>query len=209
MTRLGSLILCITVGTGLFGCSSSSNNGGTSKSLLELVPAGDEVPGWSINERLNKSPDKRAMTGKTVQEVGQLIDGAGEAFFKGYTPKEFAWQIYKNTTLPAAPDGADIDLYVLQMPSADQASGLYSALANLSEYAARSADGWTAATPSLGAESRIQDAVTAWWINFHKDVFYVEVKFSPSAGPGPNFTPSDPNLKAAAVDFARTIADKI
>ena len=97
------------------------------------------------------------------------------------------------------------------MPSADQASGLYTAVLPLSEYArkAGTSEDWKPTTPTVGDASRIEDDGSHWWINFHKGVFYVEIKLDPSTGPAPDYTPSDPDTKIEAVRFAQAVADKM
>jgi hypothetical protein len=97
------------------------------------------------------------------------------------------------------------------MPSVDQASGLYTAVLPLSEYArkANTPDDWKPTTPAVGEASRIQDDGSHWWINFHKGVFYVEIKLDPSAGPAPDYTPGNADTKAEAVKFAKAVADRM
>jgi hypothetical protein len=155
------------------------------------------------------------MTATTEDEATALIDGGAAPYYKDpYTPKEFLWQNYVNITLPAAPaaqGGSHLILYILQMPSADQASSLYTALLRESEYSGQNEtiNDWQPTSPPLGAESRIENTVTAWWVNFHQDVFYVEVMLNPSYGPEPDYTPSDLDLKQEALRFAQAIASKI
>ena len=150
------------------------------------------------------------MTAATAKEAQDLIDGAASPFYKApYTPKEFLWQNYVNMTLAAAPPplGAHLILYILQMPSADQASGLYTALLQESEYTGHV---WEPTSSPLGTESRIEDTVTAWWINFHQGVFYVEVMLTPSYGPeSSGYAVSDPDLKAETLRFAQAIASQM
>ena len=150
------------------------------------------------------------MTATTKAQAVRLIDGGAAPFYKApYTPKMFLWQNYVNTTLPAAPDGANLVLYILEMPSVAQASGLYTDLLQASDYTRQSGtpDDWQGpTTPPLGAESRIENNVTTWWINFHQDVFYVEVQLSPSFGPPPDSTPGNVDLKNEAMRFAQAIA---
>ena len=71
MTRLGSLMLCITLGTGLPACG----NGGTSKTALDLVPIDNDVSGWTVDEAHSKSPGERAMVANSHTEAVNLIDG--------------------------------------------------------------------------------------------------------------------------------------
>jgi hypothetical protein len=210
MSHLGSLVLCATLGVGLFGCGSS---GSSPKDPLELVPLDNAVSGWTADQEHSKTPGTRAMVATTEKEATDLIDGAAAPFYKApYTPKEFLQQNYLNATLPAAPPnpnapvGASLVLYILQMPSADQASGLYAALLSESEYAGHE---WQPTSPPLGTESRIEDTVVSWWVNFHQDVFYIEVMLTPSYGPPPDFTPGNADLKAEAMRFAQAVASKI
>jgi hypothetical protein len=198
------------LGTGLLACGSS---GTSSKDPLDLVPLDNAVSGWTADQAHSKTPGTRAMTATTAQQATDLIDGAAAPFYKApYTPKEFLEQNYLNATLPAAPPnpnypvGASLTLYILEMPSADQASGLYTALLQESEYTGHD---WQPTSPPLGTESRIEDTVVSWWINFHQDVFYVEVMLTPSYGPPPDFTPGNTDLENEAIRFAQAVAGKI
>jgi hypothetical protein len=141
-----------------------------------------------------------------------LVDGAAADFFTPpYEPKEFAWQNYVNSTLPAAPEDAYLSLYVLRMPSAEQARGLYAALLQGALYTRRlgTPDDWQPTSPPVGTESRVQDTGSDWWINFHQDVFYVEVRLDPSCGPAPDYTPGNAATKAEALRFAQSVASAI
>jgi len=203
MTRLSSLILCVTLGTGLLACGSNATS---SKDPVSIVPVDKAVSGWSIDTTINANG--QPMTATTKDGTIGLIDGAAAPFYRDpYTPKEFVWQNYVNTSMPAAPPplGAGLVLYIWEMPSANQASGLYNDLLKESEYSGN----WQPTSPPLGTESRIEDTNTAWWVNFHQDVFYVEVFLSPSYGPPPDSVPGNADLKAAALDFAKAIASKI
>ncbi|HEY5281530.1 MAG TPA: hypothetical protein VIM14_01960 [Polyangia bacterium] len=210
MTRFGSLIFCVVLGSGLLACGASAT-----KDPIELVPLDNTVSGWTVDPAIAKTPGARAMTATTLKGAVDLIDGGANAFFKApSTPKEFLWQNYLNTTLPAAPPptkGAAIVLYILQMPSAEQANGLYQAVLNESEYSGQAGtiNDWQPTSPTLGTESRIENTVTAWWINFHQDAFYVEVMLSPSFGPPPDYVTSDPDLKQEAFRFAQAISSAI
>jgi hypothetical protein len=183
------------------------------KNVLDLVPLDNTVGGWKVDRTLSSSPGQRAMTATTEEGVENLIDGGAIAFFlPPYRPKVFAMQYYVNSTLPAAPDGAHVILYIVQMPSAEQAAGLYKAVLGLSEYSRRvgTPDDWQdPTTPRLGADSRIQDTGSSWWINFYKDVFYVEVVMDPSYGPPPDYNPGNTATKAEALRFAQAVASQI
>jgi len=233
MNRLYSLTLCAALGlaacgsntsSGVSGNGGSSGNGGGSgnggssgssstKSALDITPVDNTVSGWTIDRAANKNSNAAPMTGTTKAEVEAWIDGAATPFFLApSTPTMFAWQNYTNPTLPAAqPDVASISMYILQMPSVDQANGLYTAVLPLSEYArkAGTAEDWKPTTPTIGDASRIEDDGSHWWINFHKGVFYVEIKLDPSTGPAPDYTASDPDTMKEAVRFAQAVADRM
>jgi hypothetical protein len=216
MIRFGSRILCTTLGVGLLACGSNgTSDGNSAKDPLDLVPLDNDVSGWTVDQEHTKVPGARAMTATTEKAAVNLIDGGAAPFFKApSTPKMFLWQNYANDTLPAAPppDGATLLLYILQMPSVEQATGLYTALLKEADYTRKTGteDDWKdPTTPLLGADSRIQDTGTQWWINFRKDTYYVEVMLFPSYGPGPTFTIGDPDLKQEALRFAQAIASKM
>lgn len=208
MTRFASIIVCATLAAGLLACGSNATS---TKNAIDLAPLDQAVSGWAVDTALNTNGSVQPNTASTKQGAEGLIDGAAAPFYKGsYTPKTFLWQNYVNKTLPAAPQGASMILYILQMPSADQATGLYSALLQESEYSGQTGttNDWQPTSPTLGTESRIENTVTAWWINFHKDAFYVEVMLNPSFGPPPDYVTSDPDLKNEALRFAQAVASK-
>ena len=218
MIRLGSLIACaaLALGVSLTGCGSNASSTTTqndasvsASTALSIVPTANEVANWTIDMDNATTSGVVAATATTELAVEAFIDGAAADFFNGFTPVQFAWQNYVNTTLPAtdAPDGATVSLYVLQMSSAAQASGLYTSLASASLYVGKT---WVdPSSPVIGSHSRIADTGDHWWINFYKGNFYVEVNLSPSAGPKPDYTPSLQSTKAAAIAFAQAIAGRI
>ena len=234
MTRLGSLFFCAAlaasatlvscdggggggtggsgVGGGGLGGGGGGAGGGTSgtpQNPLDLVPQDNTVSGWTVDEEHSKTPGARAMTASSKQEAVGLIDGGAEPFYRDpFTPEQFLWQNYVNSALAAAPDGAWVMLYILEMPSAEQAGGLYTAILQEPEYKrkAGTSEDWQPTSPLLGTESRIQDSGSSWWINFHQGVYYVEVQLGPSYGPPPDYTPSDPDLKQECFRFAQAIA---
>jgi hypothetical protein len=189
-----------------------AGGGSSGKNILDLVPLDNAVSGWAVDREHNRNGNPQPMTATTQQDTEALIDGAAADFFMPpYTPKEFAWQNYVNTTLPIAPDGARLSLYILWMPSAEQATGLYAALLQASLYSTRvgTPDDWQPTTPPVGTESRIQDTGSSWWINFHQDAFYVEIALDPSYGPAPDYVPGSAETKAEALRFALAVASKI
>jgi hypothetical protein len=210
MTRFGSRMLCATLTSALLACG---GNHPSTQDPVELVPLDNDVSGWTVDEARNKTPGQRAMIGHTYQEVTDLIDGGvGDFYFGPYTPKAFLWQDYLNSSLPAAPPavGAVVKLYILQMSSAAQATGLYTDILQFSDHMDTGGAGtpWQdPSTPLVGTGSRMRDTSNDWWINFHQDVYYIEVKLGPS-DPAPDFTPSDAT-KQAAFSFAQAIAGKI
>jgi hypothetical protein len=227
MTRLVPLVFCAALGLSACGSSindsstdtttstttdtSTSTTTSTTKDPLEVVPVDNEISDWLVDKAAAKDPNERAMTATTLAGVINLVDGGAEPFFMDpYKPKMFLWQNYTNKTLAVAgPDGAYVKLYILYMPSAEQASGLYSALLTTSEYGRKAGtpDDWQPTEPTLGTESRIQDTGTQWWVNFHKDEFYIDFILDPSFGT--DFEPHNPDLKQAAVRFGQELAKRI
>lgn len=208
MNRLGSLILCGTLAVSLLACG-GGNESSSTKDPVDLVPVDQAVSGWTVDQSISKSPGARAMVARTLDEAVSFIDGGAAPFYKDpYTPKAFLWQNYLNMTLPSAPapKGASLSLYVVEMPSVEQANGIYEALLEESDYFRRD---WEQPTPVIGAGARIQDTGNAWWVNFHQGVFYVELSMYPSYGPAPDYTISDPALRAEALRFAQAIANKM
>ncbi len=238
MTRFRSLILNAALGAALMACGSNSDGGAggaggsapgtggsgaggavggaggsSGKSILDLIPRDNDVPGWTVDPANTKTKGKVAATATDEATTEAFIDGAAADFFKSpLTPVMFAWQNYINTTLPSAPVAPDplgvkVDLHILQMPDAAQASSLYSSLLSDTLYSK-----WTwvdPSSPAVGDKSRVTNAGDAWWVNFIKGVYYVEVKLTPSYGPAPDYAEKDPSLKAAAFDFATAVAAKM
>lgn len=224
MTRVGSLTSCALFGLGaaLFGCGSNASSGGKggASSALDAIPKDSEIAGWKIdstNSRLANGP----ATATTQIDTENLIDGASADFFAApYAPVLFAWQNYLNTTISTAdtttspptpdqqfPNGATVTLYVIQMPSASQAFGLYNSLLSASLYVGKT---WTdPSDPKVGDGSRIADTGDHWWINFYKGDFYVEVSMGPSYSPPPDYTAGNTANRTAAFAFAAKVAGKI
>ncbi len=153
------------------------------------------------------------MAAISTSETGTegLIDGGCENYYQEpYIPKTFLWQNYVNSTLAFAPDDATVKLYVFEMTSEEQAKGIYTAILQRPNYASRTGmpDDWQATSPPVGAESRVQDTGSQWWVNFHQGVFYVEV-LGPSYGPPPDLPPACADNRQEAVRFAQAVASKI
>ncbi len=217
MTRSGLLILCVSLGAGLLACGSNSPSpSGGGSAFLGLFPQASTVAGWVVNPSSSKTSSVVAATATTQAGTEALIDGAAADFFQPpSTPVEFGWQNYLNTTVTDAPAaGVTLSLYILQMPSAAQASALYASLMNDSLYSTWSNPGATdpdqtwsdPSSPPVGDQSRLVNAGDTWWINFCKGVYYVEVALKPSYGPAPAYTQDDPNLESAAFAFAQAVA---
>jgi hypothetical protein len=192
--------------------------GGTAKVFTDLFPRSGTVSGWTVDPE-SWAKDLPAATASTEAETEALIDGASQSFYTPpSTPQMFGVQYYRNKTVPDAPaDGAAVTLFILKMPSASQAIGLYSALRSTNLYSA-----WndtTAADPNsvwkdpsvpvVGDRCRIVNAGDTWWINFCKGVYYVEVRLTPSYGLPPDYQLNDANLKAAAFTFAASVANRL
>ncbi len=220
MTRLGSLISCAALGLGavLSGCGGGSSGGGGASSALQLVPASNAVAGWTFDASNSKTANGAA-TATTEQATSDLIDGASADFFAApYAPVLFAWETYVNSTISTVdtttgvpdqqfPNGATLDLKILQLPSTAQAAGLYGALTSASLYDGKQ---WTdPSSPQVGTASRVADTGTNWWINFYKGDFYVEISMGPSYSPPPDYSPGNTTTRAAAFAFASAVVGKI
>ena len=210
MTRLGSLLFCATLvlGATFFGCSGGT---GGSANITDLVPRDGTIPGWVVDQSVSKTSGMVAATATTEQSVTDLIDGAASDFFAApYTPKNFAWQNYINASLVSpqnSTSGSTLKLYILQMPSADQAFNLYTSLLTVNLYNPSSNPWQDPTSPAIGTKSRIADSGTDWWVNFCKGVYYVEARMTPSYAA--DFTPGDVGQKQAAMDFAVAVAAKM
>jgi hypothetical protein len=201
-----------TVGSG----GAAGTTGTQSKSAIDVVMRDNQVAGWTLDPDNPKTKGKVAATATNAIDAEYLIDGSAADFFRTFTPKMFAWQTYVSSTVPDAPEGAMASLYILEMASAADASGLYAYLpsdANVGTLYRRkrgTPDDWTEpASATLGTSSRIQNSGTTWWINFCKGNFYIELDFTPSQGPAPDYNPGDENTKKEAFRFAQAISDKI
>ena len=223
MIRFSSLPVCAILTTGLLACGSNTTtstgstpdaaNGTTVKSALDLVPLDNGVSGWLVDTSTTKTKGARAASASSEAEAVGLIDGSAAPYYRApYTPKMFLWQNFTNDTMPAAPPplGAALMLYILEMPSEEQAKGLYAELLNGSgtDYTrlAGTDKDWQPPSPLVGKDSRIQDTGAQWWINFYKGVYYAEVMLFPSYGPEPEYVTSHPDLKKEALRFAQAIA---
>jgi hypothetical protein len=178
------------------------------EAVLGVVPISTTIPGWVVDQSISKTSGMVAATATTAQGTTDLIGSAAANFFAApYSPVTFAWQNYINASLVSpqnSTSGSTLKLYILQMPSADQACGLYTSLLSASLYRLT----WTDPTsPTVGTKSRITDSGTDWWVNFCKGNYYVEVRLMPSYAA--DFTPSDPGQKKAAMDFAVAAAANI
>jgi hypothetical protein len=184
---------------------------GGALSLLDLVPRSNSVPGWTVDPSYPVTAGRIAAVATTQTETENLIDGAAEDFFAGPAmPTMFAWQNYVNASLPSPgsePDGSRLSLYLLELPSAEEAIKLYLSLPQSTLYASNT---WTDPTsPPIGTRSRVTDSGTDWWINFCKGYYYVEVRLTPSYGPAPDYAPGSATQKQAALDFAAAVAAKM
>ncbi len=210
-------------GTGGSSTGSGGLQGGTDTGDALVLPPGscgsdflnqflpnNKVLGWTIDPSNSVTTGKAAAVANTQSGVENLIDGASAGFFaEPFVPLTFAWQNYQSTTVTDAPgpDYATVSLYILQMASAEQASGLYTSLVTNPFYAGRA---WSEpSSPLVGTDSRIADTGDHWWVNFYKGNCYVEVSLSPSYGPAPDYTPSDASTKAAAMTLSQAVAGKM
>ena len=222
MTRLGSLIFCATIGMGavLLSCGggSSGGSGGSGGSagggaggtagaggtdvVSAIVPGDNKVRDWVRDPSEPKVANMVAAIATTKTAAVDLIDGGADPFYASTTPNVFAWQNYINTNFKPA-DGSSgylLKLYVLQMPSAAQATSLYTSLLDgTHSLYSSNANPWVTMSPAIGDEARIVNSLTDWWINFRKGVYYCEVRLTYSES-------SDAVGKQQTIDFATAVA---
>ena len=155
------------------GCGSSDpettpngTGGSTAKTIEDLVPKANDIPGWNLDSSNPKTAGQLAAFGKTKDDAEALIDGSAAAFFKAPYSSVLAWQNYSNS------DGYTVDLHIWQLTTADLASALFTELAV--DYPLYANNVW-AALPGVGDEARITNTGTTWWINFRKGAYIVEV----------------------------------
>lgn len=228
MTRLGSLLFCATLGLGaaLSGCSSGGGGGGaggsaggsgggtggqtTAPSILDLVPRDNTVSGWTVDQdpRNTHTAGQVAAVSNDFAGTTALIDGGSDAYYTApYIAKTFVEQNYVNTSLNS-PSGYIIKMYIIEMTSADQASGIYTAFtAADSTFDLWTSNTWTATSPVIGTGSRITNSGSGWWVNFYKGSYYVEVLLSSPTVTGVPET--DTAGEAEAARFATAIASKM
>ena len=199
-----------TVLPGAGGQTGTGGQVGTGGATVAAVvaPSSTTIPGWVVDQSVSKTSGMVAATATTAQGATDLIGSAAANFFAApYSPVTFAWQNYVNASLVSpqnSTSGSTLKLYILQMPSADQACGLYTSLLSASLYRLTWAD---PTSPTVATKSRIADSGTDWWINFCKGNYYVEVRMTPSYAA--DLTPGDPAQKQAAMDFAVAVAAKM
>ncbi|MBN2575191.1 MAG: hypothetical protein JXP73_11570 [Deltaproteobacteria bacterium] len=223
MTRLGSLSFCaaLAMGAALLSCGGGSGGeGGTgggggvggsggagvggTEAVLAIVPGDGTVGGWVRDPSDPLVANKAAAIAVTMQEAVDLIDGGADPYYQppAFSPNVFAWQNYKNTTVNP-PDGYTIKMYILQMPTADQAAALYGALVDGSHSLYSSTpEPWTDMSPAIGDASRIVNSGIDWWINFRKGVYYGEVFLGYAEK-------TDAAGKQQTIDFVNALAAKM
>ena len=151
-----------TVATG----GTTVGGGSTAKTINDVVPKANDIPGWNLDSTNPKTAGKVAAFGKTKDEAEALIDGSAAAFFKAPYNSVLAWQNYTNS------NGYSVDLHIWQVTSSTLATALYAELAV--DYPLYSNNTWSAVA-GLGDEARITNTGTTWWINFRKGDYIVEV----------------------------------
>lgn len=218
MTRLGSLVFCATLGTGavLLSCGGGSDGGaggsggggagGTAGTdvVSAIIPADNAVSGWTRDPDYPETATKVAALATTQTDAVALIDGGADPFYSStFSANVFAWQNYFNPNF--TPDdgsaGYYLKLYVLQMPSAAQATALYDSLVD-GTHSLYSTNTWTDMSPAIGDMARITNSATDWWINFRKGVYYCEVRLTYAES-------TDTVGKQQTIDFATAVAAKM
>lgn len=198
MTRLGSLVLCATLGLGttMLACGSSTPSGGAggaagggasgTSAIEATIPRDNTVAGWKVDQTgSNVAAGKVAGIATSLDQAsnstpGSLaLDGSADPFYANSTPTYLALQNYVNNALNTAgdPPGYSLKLLVLQMPDAAQATALYTSLVD-GTHSLYTSNTWTDLSPAIGDASRITNSGTDWWVNFRKGVYYVEVRLT-------------------------------
>jgi hypothetical protein len=222
MARFGSLLLCatLTLGAALLSCGGGSDGGsggsaggggsgggggagvGGTEAVLNIMPADGAITGWTRDPTEPKVANKVAAVATSLQGAVDLVDGGADPFWSSiFAPNVFAWQNYMNTTVNQ-PDGYTLKLYVLQMPSAAQASALYDSLVDGTHSLYTASNVWADTSPMIGDKGRIANTLTDWWINFRKGVYYCEIRLTYSES-------SDSVGKQQTLDFATAVAAKM
>jgi hypothetical protein len=214
------LFFCATlaVGAALLSCGGGSGGGsggsggggaggsgvGGTDAVLAIMPADNAVTGWVRDPSEPKVANKVAAIALTLTEAVDLIDGGADPFYEppAFSPNVFGWQNYINSSVNP-PDGYTLRLYVLQMPSAAQATALYDALVDGSHSLySNPSIAWTDMSPPVGDKARITNSLTDWWINFRKGVYYCEVRLTYAES-------TDLVGKQQTIDFATAVASKM
>ena len=218
MKRILIPVLTILVGAVLapFGCGSSGSDtpstgtggttmgtggttvgpGGTAaKTIEDLIPKANDIPGWNLDSTNPKTAGKLAAFGKTKSEAESLIDGSAAAFFTAPYTSVLAWQNYTNA------NGYSVDLRFWQMPSVALATSLFTELA--ANHPLYKNNTWTALT-GLGDEARLTNTGTTWWINLRKDAYITEITVDkPPSGSEESDTTGRDVAKAYAAELVK------
>jgi hypothetical protein len=139
------------------------------------------------------------------------MDGGAMGFYANPdgAPTTAAVQDYVNATL-IAPVVYQMQVWVMQMPSATAASGLYAYLPSPACTEPFYKVTWEEPTsPMVGTQSRIINPGTQWWINFYKGTYYVELFLASDDGNISTMGSSTTAAKAAVIDFATKLAAKM
>jgi hypothetical protein len=168
-----------TGGAAVGGAGGSGSGGGLGGVAVveNIIIKDNELTNWvrDPSEPKVAKNNQVAAIATTSNQAVDLIDGGADPFYSAsLTPIVFAWQNYMNT-IANPPDGYTIKLYVLQMPTAAQATALYDSLVDGS-HSYYSTNTW--ADTTIGDKSRITNSGTDWWINFRKGVYYCEVRLT-------------------------------
>jgi hypothetical protein len=173
-------------GTGGVGIGAGGGGGagvGGTDAVLAIVPGDNTITGWVRDPSESKTKSKPAAIALDYKTAVDFIDGGADPFYTNlFKPDVFAWQNYKDTNLSEKPlDGSDaylVKMYLLQMPSAAQATQLYDSLLDGTHSLYTSTlDPWDK-TPAIGDAARIVNSGTEWWINCRKGAYYLEMFLS-------------------------------
>lgn len=219
MTRFGTLIFCATLGVSaaLLSCGGGGDNGtggtggggtggggstglGGIDAVRAIMPASNEVKDW-VMDTSDTAMANGPATATTMKGAVDLVDGGADSWWSStFTPNVFGWQNYKNAVVNP-PDGYTLKVYVLQMPSAAQATALHEAMMDgAHQLYTNPSVTWEDA--SVGDKARLANTLTDWWMNFRKGAYYCEMRLNYSEK-------TDLVGKQQTIDFAKALAAKM
>jgi hypothetical protein len=171
----------------VLGCAACG--GSSSLDLASLVPADNEVSGWT-EDPADSNPG--VVVAHNKNEAEALVDGDADPFSTNNFVA-FAWQLYVQ-------GDHVMDFRIWEMADAAACASLYSYLAEqVTTYKAAT---WSDET--IGDMGRSAETATKWWINACADKYFLEAKVGMADGSAP-----DETAHSLGVAFLQAVAAKI